>query len=132
MKFASTRLIAKDVKLLVGFYEIVTGTEAEWLAPVFAEIVTSSAALAIGAEETVALFKQGSSVPSSNRTAIIEFQVENVDAEYERLKDKVEWVHEPKMMPWGNKAMQFRDPEGTAVSFYTPATDAAKKRFAGR
>jgi uncharacterized glyoxalase superfamily protein PhnB len=132
MKFASTRLIAKDVKVLAGFYELVTGGKAEWLAPVFAEIVTPSAALAIGAEETVVLFSHGSSVPSSNRTAILEFQVNDVDAEYDRLKDKVEWIHAPKLMPWGNKAMQFRDPEGTAVSFYTPTTDAAKNRFAGR
>jgi hypothetical protein len=38
-------------------------------------------------------------------------------------------VHEPKMMPWGNRAAQFRDPEGTLVSLYTPVTDAAKERF---
>ena len=35
-------------------------------------------------------------------------------------------------MPWGNRAAQFRDPEGTLVSLYTPATEAAKARFAGR
>jgi uncharacterized glyoxalase superfamily protein PhnB len=41
-------------------------------------------------------------------------------------------VHELKTMPWGNKTFQFRDPEGTAVSLYMPATEAAKKRFASR
>jgi len=35
-------------------------------------------------------------------------------------------------MPWGNKAAQFRDPEGTLVSLYTPQTQDAKQRFAGR
>jgi uncharacterized glyoxalase superfamily protein PhnB len=132
MKFASTRLIAFDIKAMTGFYELVTGQRAEWLAPVFAEIVTPSATLAIGSAETVALFKEGSAEPAANRTAIIEFQVDDVDAEFARLKDKVEVVHEPKMMPWGNRASQFRDPEGTLVGMYTPVTDAAKARFGSR
>ena len=132
MKFASTRLVAADIKAMIGFYEMVTGQKAEWLAPVFAEIVTSSATLAIGSVETVALFKEGSAEPAANRTAIIECQVADVDQECARLKDKVEVVQEPKMMPWGNRAAQFRDPEGTLVGMYTPVTDAAKARFASR
>ncbi len=132
MKLASTRLVAADIKGMVAFYELVTGQRAEWLAPVFAEIVTPSATLAIGSVETVALFRQGSAEPAANRSAIIEFMVDDVDAEFARLKDKVEVVHEPKMMPWGNRTAQFRDPEGTAVSLFAPVTDAAKARFASR
>jgi uncharacterized glyoxalase superfamily protein PhnB len=132
MKFASTRLVAADIKVMVGFYEMVTSQHAEWLAPVFAEIVTPSATLAIGSVETVALFREGSAEPAANRTAIIEFQVDDVDAEFARLIDKVEVVHEPKMVPWGNRAAQFRDPEGTLVGLYTPVTDVAKARFGSR
>ncbi|WP_413989320.1 VOC family protein [Labrys okinawensis] len=132
MMFASTRLVVNDIKAVVGFYELVTGLSATWLAPVFAEIVTPSATLAIGSTETVALFKEGSAEPASNRTAILEFRVEDVDVEFERLKDKVEVVHEPKMLPWGNRSAQFRDPEGTIVALFMHATDAAKARFAGR
>ena len=132
VKFASTRLIAADIKGMVAFYEMVTGLSADWLAPVFAEIVTPAATLAIGSAETVALWKEGSAEPGANRTAYIEFQVEDIDADYERLKDKVQLVHALKTMPWGNKTFQFRDPEGTAVSLYMPATDAAKKRFGSR
>lgn len=132
MKFASTRLIAADIKAMVSFYEMVTGLTAEWLAPVFAEIVTRGATLAIGAANTVTLWKEGSAEPGANRTVSIEFQVEDIDADYERLKDKVSLVHELKTMPWGNKTFQFRDPEGTAVSLYMPATEEAKKRFGSR
>jgi len=132
MKFASTRLVVADIKAVVGFYELVTGQQAEWLAPVFAEIVTPSATLAIGSADTVGLFREGSAEAAANRTAILEFRVDDVDAEFARLKDKVEVVHEPKMMPWGNRTAQFRDPEGTAVALYMPVTDAAKARFASR
>ena len=111
---------------------MVTGQAAEWLAPVFAEIVTPAATLAIGSADTVALFSPGSAEPAANRTAIIEFQVDDVDAEFARLKGWATVVQEPKTMPWGNRAAQFRDPEGTLVGLYTPVTDAAKRRFGSR
>lgn len=132
MKLASVRLITADIQRMVSFYEMVTGLSADWLAPVFAEIVTPAATLAIGAVETVALWQPGSAEPGANRTAYIEFQVADIDADYARLKDKVALVHELKTMPWGNKTFQFRDPEGTAVSLYMPATEAAQQRFGSR
>lgn len=132
MKFASTRLVAADIKSMVAFYELVTGVRAEWLAPVFAEIVTPGAALAIGGAETVALFKEGSAQPGANKTAILEFMVSDVDAEFARLRDQVEVVHAPKDLPWGNRTVQFSDPEGTRVALYTPVTEAARQRFSGR
>jgi predicted enzyme related to lactoylglutathione lyase len=132
MKFASTRLVAADMKSMVAFYEMVTGLEAEWLAPVFAEIVTPGATLAIGAAESVGLFKEGIAEPGSNRTATLEFRVADVDAEFARLRGKVDMLFEPKTMPWGNRTAQFRDPEGTIVSLFTPVTEAAQTRFGAR
>ena len=99
MKFASTRLIARDIKAVVGFYEMVTGQAAEWLAPVFAEIVTPGATLAFGSADTVALFKEGSAEAAANRSVILEFMVADVDAEFAKLKDRAEVVHEPKLLP---------------------------------
>ena len=132
MKFASVRLIAADIEAMVAFYEMVTGQTADWLAPQFAEIVTPAATLALGSAETVAVFREGSAEPGANRTAILEFMVEDVDAEFARLKDRAELVHEPKLLPWGNRSVQFRDPEGTIVSLFMPVTEAAKARFGSR
>lgn len=132
MRFVSTRLVVADIKAVVGFYELVTGQVASWLGPQFAEIVTSTGALAFGGTETVGLFAAGSAEPAANRSAILEFLVADVDAEYSRLKGKVEVVHEPKTLPWGNRTVQFRDPEGTSVALFTPVTDAARTRFAAR
>ncbi|MGL4961493.1 MAG: VOC family protein [Inquilinus sp.] len=132
MKFASVRIIAAEIGPMVAFYEMVTGLEAQWLAPVFAEIVMPGATLAIGAAETVALWKEGSAVPAANRSLVIELQVEDIQSEYARLKDRVALVHELKTMPWGNTTFQFRDPEDNAVSLYMPASEAAKRRFASR
>ena len=132
MKFASTRLIAADIRAMVVFYERVTGQAAEWLGPQFAEFVTPAATLAIGSAETVSAFSEGSAEPGANRTAILEFMVDDVDAVFSRLRDHAELVHEPKLLPWGNRAVQFRDPEGTIVSLFMPVTGAAIARFGSR
>ena len=132
MKLASVRLVVEDIQTMVAFYETVTAQRADWPAPVFAEIVTPAATLAFGTAEMVALFAPGSAEPKANRSAVLEFRVEDVDAEFARLKDKAEIVHEPKTMPWGNRTTQFRDPEGGVVSLFAPVTEAAKARFAGR
>ena len=132
MKLASLRLIARDIRAVVGFYENVTGYTAEWLAPVFAEVVTPGATLAIGSLETVHLFKPDTLEAGANRTAVIEFQVDDVQAAFDRLQHEVEVVLAPKLMPWGNLTAQFRDPEGNLVALYTPVTEDARRRFGGR
>jgi predicted enzyme related to lactoylglutathione lyase len=130
MKFVSTRIITADVKGLVTFYELVTGVSAAWANELFAEIPTPVGTLAIGSDKTVPLFGAGSAEPAANRSAIVEFLVEDVDAEYERLRDGVgEVVTEPTTMPWGNRALLFRDPDGNLVNLFTPVTDAARAKF---
>ncbi|OBC13428.1 glyoxalase [Mycobacterium sp. 852013-50091_SCH5140682] len=130
MKFVSTRIITADVNRLVTFYELVTGSAAVWANELFAEIPTAVGTLAIGSDKTVPLFGAGSAEPAANHTAIIEFIVDDVDAEYERLGDQVpEVVTEPTTMPWGNRALLFRDPDGNLVNLFTPVTDAARAKF---
>jgi predicted enzyme related to lactoylglutathione lyase len=133
MQFASIRIITDELDRLVSFYEDVTGVTAERPAPPFAEFVLPSATLAIGHSQTVQLFGAGSARAADNHSVIIEFRVDDVDAEYARLASTVsEWVQVPTTMPWGNRSVLFRDPDGNLVNFFTPATDAATERFHGR
>jgi catechol 2,3-dioxygenase-like lactoylglutathione lyase family enzyme len=133
MQFASIRIITDDLDRLVSFYEQITGVSAERPAPVFAEFVLPSGTLAIGHSQTVQLFGAGSARAAANHSVIIEFRVDNVDAEYTRLAPLVsEWVQEPTTMPWGNRSILFRDPDGNLVNLFTPATDTANERFKGR
>lgn len=130
MKFISTRIITADVARLVGFYEKVTEIAAVWGNELFAEVPTPVGTLAIGSEKTVPLFGVGSAEPAANRSAIVEFVVDDVDAEYERLREHVgEVVMTPTTMPWGNRALLFRDPDGNLVNLFTPVTDEARAKF---
>lgn len=130
MRFVSTRIITADVDRLVTFYEMVTEVVAVWGNELFAEIPTPVGTLAIGSEKTVPLFGQGSAEPAANRTAILEFLVDDVDAEFARLRERLaDVVTEPTTMPWGNRALLFRDPDGNLVNLFTPVTDEARAKF---
>lgn len=126
----SIRLITDDVARLSDFYEKVSGTPVRWSTPDFAEVQTPAGTLAIGSTRTVALFGAGAARVADNHSAIIEFLVDDVDAEYERIKQiTTEFVNAPTTMPWGNRSLLFRDPDGNLVNFFTPVTPEAKAKF---
>jgi uncharacterized glyoxalase superfamily protein PhnB len=130
MDFVSIRIITGDINRLVGFYEKITGGQAAWGNEDFAEVRTAHGTLAIGSTRTVPLFAPGSARPADNHSVIIEFLVDDVDASYERLTAiGAEFVNEPTTMPWGNRALLFRDPDGNLVNFFTPVTPAAIEKF---
>ena len=62
-------------------------------------------------------------------TANVRYIVDDVDAVYATLRNTVdEFVNEPTTMPWGNRSLLFRDPDGNLVNFFSPVTDAARSR----
>jgi predicted enzyme related to lactoylglutathione lyase len=132
MDLASVRIITDDLDAMVEFYEKVTGISADRIAPVFAELRYPSSTLALGHTKTAELFNNAAQ-PARNQTVIVEFAVDDVDAEYRRLKPLVtEWVQEPTLMPWGNRSILFRDPDGNLVNLFTPVTEEALRRFRGQ
>jgi len=131
MNLVSIRIITANIVTLVEFYEKATGIEAKWSTDDFAEIVTSSFTLAIGSTRTLAFFGGSVAQPATNKSVIIEFLVENVDAEYERIKDLTDdIVQKPTTMPWGNRSLLFRDTDGNLINFFTPVSPEAIKKFA--
>ena len=122
MNLASIRIITAQINNLVAFYEQVTGLSAKHYTENFAELQTETATLAIGSTETLQFFG-GDAVAQAaqNKTAIIEFNVENVDEVYDRVSVLLQpyLVQKPTTMPWGNKSLLFRDPDGNLVNFFT-------------
>lgn len=134
MIFASVRIITAHIKPLVRFYEQVTGLPVTQYTDDFAELHTPWATLAIGSTRTLQLFG-GDHIAkaASNHSAIIEFRVEDVDGEYQKLIDVLGEliIQKPTTMPWGNRSLLFRDPDGNLVNFFTPVTPEALKKFDG-
>ncbi|WP_063064343.1 VOC family protein [Nocardia violaceofusca] len=133
MNFVSIRIITADVARLAEFYERATGLRARWANEDFAELETGVATLALASTRTVALFAPGSARASDNHSVITEFLVDDVDRVYRELSGAgTEVVAEPATMPWGNRSLLVRDPDGNLVNFFTPVTPAAIAKFAGR
>lgn len=120
MNFASVRIITDDVDRLAGFYELVTGTPATRPAPVFAEFRTDTGTIAIASPVTVASLGERAPRAGENRSLIVEFQVDDVDAEFARLRPALDdVVLEPTTMPWGNRSTIFADPDGNLVNLFS-------------
>ncbi|MFE2059704.1 VOC family protein [Streptomyces sp. NPDC059446] len=129
MNFVSVRIITADVARLVTFYERATGVAATWATEDFAELRTSAATLAIASTRTVPMFAPGWARPAENHSVITEFLVDDVDRLHRNLRSLVaDFVTEPTTMPWGNRSLLLRDPDGNLVNFFTPVTPAAVER----
>jgi predicted enzyme related to lactoylglutathione lyase len=130
MNFVSIRIITDDIRRLVGFYEAITGFAPIWYTEDFAELATPACTLAIASSRTMALFATGAARAADNHSAIIEFRVGDVDEEYRKLAGIIgDVVQEPATMPWGNRSLLFRDPDGNLVNFFTPVSAGAIRKF---
>ena len=58
--------------------------------------------------------------PAANRSAILEFEVDDVDGVRARLSDTpVDYVMAPTNQPWGNRSMLLRDPDGNLINIFS-------------
>ena len=127
---AATRIFTDDVDALITFYERITGVTADRLHPLFGEITTSRGTLAVASTDTVPLLGPGCAHAGANRSVCLDFLVDDVDALLPALQEVVsDFVSEPTDLPWGNRSVLFRDPDGNLVNFFTPTTPAARQRF---
>ena len=125
MKLTHARIATHDVPALVRFYEKITR-----ISPIggddYVEFRSPVGILAICSQRSVDLYNAGATIPAANRSAMVEFQVDDVDRERERLRGTVtEFVLEPTTQPWGNRSMLFRDPDGNLINFFAPLGSAA-------
>ncbi len=120
MILTHTCIITDDVKGLSLFYETVLGMKAVFYGEDYSEFNTERGNLSIYSSDMLNELALNSVFPASNRSVILEFQVDDVDEEYERLQEvEVVWVKSPTTQPWGNRSIYFRDLDGNLVSFYT-------------
>ena len=118
MKFSSVRLVTNQFEQLVQFYQHLSTLEPRHLAEGFAEIHFDGVVLAISDERLIRLHNNGMAVAASNRSAILEFQVDDVEAVLLRVSD-AEVVMPITIIPWGNTSLLLRDPDGSLVNVFS-------------
>jgi len=118
----NTCLITKDVGRLAKFYSGVLQVSAKMSGPDYVEFRTGAMVLAIFSADAQDKYIPGSAQAGSNKSAILEFEVTDVDQEYARLKANgivTDWVKPPTTQPWGTRSFYFRDPDGNLINFFT-------------
>jgi uncharacterized glyoxalase superfamily protein PhnB len=114
--------ISNDIQALAAFYERVLKTAPKFDGDRYAEFQTGTGVLSLFDARAQESYIPGSAESSANRSAILEFEVADVDGEYARLQGIVKtWVKPPTTQPWGTRSIYFRDPDGNLVNFYAPA-----------
>jgi catechol 2,3-dioxygenase-like lactoylglutathione lyase family enzyme len=118
VRFVGICLITNNVPALADFYTKVLGVEAEG-DDVHAELDTDGAGIAIFSAEEMENMAPRSMQGAGYGSLTTMFEVNDVDAEYERLKAlDVEFVMLPTTHPWGARSFWFRDPDGNIVDFF--------------
>jgi predicted enzyme related to lactoylglutathione lyase len=131
MNFVSIRIISADIKRLARYYQQITGISMTMYTEDYGELKTPACTLALASTRTLQLYGGNVARPAENHSAIIEFRVDDVDAEYRKVVEVIgdSLVQEPTTMPWGNRSLLFRDPDGNLVNFFTPVSAEAIKRY---
>ena len=119
MRLAGICLVTKEVRALADFYAEVLGVEAVG-DDTHVELRTEGAGMAIFSAEGMEEMALGSMAEAGSGSVVLEFVVDGVDAEYERLTELgVAVVKPPQTHPWGARSFWFRDPDGNLVDFLT-------------
>ena len=118
MRFNGICIVTDDVPGLCAFYRKILKLEPEE-GNVFEIIPTEGAALSIYSAGGTEKMAPGSLKGAGTGRYTIEFEVEDVDREFERLTAMdVEIVKPPTTQPWGRRSVWFRDPDWNIVNFY--------------
>jgi catechol 2,3-dioxygenase-like lactoylglutathione lyase family enzyme len=118
MRFNGICLVTGDVPRLRSFYAAILEVAAEG-DDTFTMLATQGAAVSIFTEEGMERMASGSMQDSGCGRYTLEFEVEDVDREFERLKAlDVIFVKPPTTQTWGRRSVWFRDPDGNIINFF--------------
>jgi uncharacterized glyoxalase superfamily protein PhnB len=117
MKFTDIGIITKNVLDVAKFYETIFNTKAEG-DHIHSFIHAPGLGIAIY-DKKAAETDMGFDFTNSGTGLItIGFDVDDVDAEYERIKAlNISSATEPQVWPWGAKSFRFKDIEGNIIFF---------------
>jgi uncharacterized glyoxalase superfamily protein PhnB len=120
MKLALVTVITANLEPMRAFYQEVLQVEPQISRGNYIEFPLEAGTLALWRQSEFEAFGIAPMRGAANHSVLIEFEVEDVDGEYARLKGlQLEWVQELTTQPWGHRAFYVRDPDGNVLNFHT-------------
>lgn len=120
MKLTHSCIITENVKKLCNFYKEVLQIEPQAYGDDYVEFPTDCGVLALFSIKEHEELAKGTARPASNGCLELEFNVNNVDDDYNRLQQLGAEIVKPlTTQSWGNRSFYFRDPDGNLINFYT-------------
>jgi catechol 2,3-dioxygenase-like lactoylglutathione lyase family enzyme len=111
-------IVTEDVARLRSFYADALQVDAEG-DDTFTAFRTDGAALSLFSTEGMETMAPGSTARGGVGRYTLEIEVDDVDAEFERLRTlRCQVVKPPTTQSWGRRSVWVRDPDGNIVNFY--------------
>ncbi len=121
MELVQSRIVTRDVPQLARFYAALVGVRVV-VNEYYVEVPTKAQRIGVSRVQFCEFGARGCG-PSGGAhcgEVILDFAVEDIDAEYARIDALgVEWVMPPTLQPWGRRAMSFRDTESHLINVFS-------------
>jgi predicted enzyme related to lactoylglutathione lyase len=126
MRLVQSRIVTDDVEGLAAFYASLLGVSVT-LNEYYVEVPAGPVTMGFS-KRRFTEYREDQRCPEAGARrdeVILDFHVEDVDAEYERIAGLcgVTVVTPPTTQPWGSRSMIFRDPGGNLVNVFSRAND---------
>ena len=124
MKIYNVCILSSNVEGMKKFYEEVLEQDSEVYGDDYVVFDVGGCFLSIyDIAQHKSLISEDSAF-AANRSVNIELEVDDADAEYQRMLSlNIHWVKPPATMPWGYRTFFFRDPEGNLVALFSRQRD---------
>jgi predicted enzyme related to lactoylglutathione lyase len=126
MRLVQSRVVTDDVEGLAAFYAGLLGVSVT-LNEYYVEVPAGPVTMGFS-KRRFTEYTEDQPCPETGAArrdeVILDFQVNDVDAEYERVAGLggVTVVTPPTTQPWGSRSMIFRDPGGNLVNIFSRIT----------
>ena len=117
-------VLTPQIDRMAEFYRQVLRIEPQWTGTAYAEFATEPGIFCLWSLDAYTEIAGAGARPTIGGGGImLEFQIDDVDAEYARLGETLhlEFIIPPTTMEWGNRSIYFRDPDGNLLNLFSRA-----------
>jgi uncharacterized glyoxalase superfamily protein PhnB len=126
MELVQSRFVTADVERMARFYANLVGIDVVTNA-YYVEVPTEGARVGVAKMQYSDFGPEPCGSPRGVRLGdvILDFVVDKIDAEYQRVDAiGVDWVMPPTMQPWGRRSMMLRDPDRHLINVFSREKEA--------